>query len=58
MEYRTLNVKGAVLSQSQLERYLEIIASDHNLKPNSNKNTYPIPRLKENFELHQKFARF
>ncbi len=51
MEYRTLNVKGAILSQSQLERYLEIIASDHNLKPNSNKNTYPIPRLKENFEL-------
>ena len=51
MEYRTLNVKGAILSQGELERYLEIIASDHNLKPNSNKNTYPIPRLKENFEL-------
>ncbi len=50
MEYRTLSGKGAILSQSQLEQYLETIASDQGLKPNSDKNTYPIPRLKENFE--------
>ncbi len=51
MEYKVLNGKGAILGQSQLENYLEKIASDHNLKNCSDKNTYPIPRLKENFEL-------
>ncbi len=51
MEYRTLLVKGAILNQNQLEHYLETIAADHNLQDTSYKNTYPIPRLKENFEI-------
>lgn len=51
MEYKTLNIKGAILSQNQLENYLEKIASDHNLTNYSDKSTYPIPRLKENLEL-------
>jgi cyclic beta-1,2-glucan synthetase len=46
---KTPNIKGALLDQYQLENYLEKIASDHILKDNSNKNTYPIPRLEENF---------
>mgnify|MGYP005765046221 CR=1 FL=1 len=49
--YRILNTKGAVLDKSQLERYLEKLASDHVLKEKSDKNTYPIPRLNDNFEL-------
>lgn len=45
-----LNIKGAVLDTKQLENYLEKIASDHIISNTSKKNTYPIPRLKANFE--------
>ena len=51
MEYKTLNGKGAILGQSGLETYLEKLASSHSLKRSSNKNTYPIPRLKENLDV-------
>ena len=51
MEYKALLIKGTILTQNQLEKYLETIAADHNLKNTSDKNTYPIPRLKENFEV-------
>ena len=51
MEYKLLTAKGAILNQNQLEGYLETIETDHNLQNHSNKNTYPIPRLKENFEV-------
>ena len=46
-----LNGKGAIIGQNELENYLEKMASNHTLKNNSDKNTYPIPRLKENFEI-------
>lgn len=49
--YRILNTKGAVLDKYQLEKYLEKLASDHILKEKSDKNTYPIPRMIENFNL-------
>ena len=48
---RILSTKGAILDKYQLERYLEKLASDHVLKEKSDKNTYPIPRMKENFEV-------
>ncbi len=51
MAYKVLNIKGAVLVQGQLEKYLEKLASDHVLQEKSNKETYPIPRMKENFEV-------
>lgn len=51
MEYKTLSIKGTILNQNQLEQYLEKIGADHNLKAASDKNTYPIPRLKENFDI-------
>ena len=47
---KVLNIKGALLDEYQLENYLEKIASDHVLDDKSQKETYPIPRLKENFE--------
>ncbi len=50
MKKRILNIKGAVLDIRQLENYLEKIASDHIITTYSKKETYPIPRLKENFE--------
>ena len=49
MPYRSLNHKGVSLDKEQLEQYLEKLASDHILQNNSSKDTYPIPKLKENF---------
>ena len=45
-----LNIKGALLDQNQLENYLEKIASEHILQKESNKDTYPILRLDDNFK--------
>ena len=50
-EKRRLNIKGAILDKNQLDSYLEKISSDHILQEKSNKDTYPIPRLKEDFEI-------
>ena len=50
-QYRVLSIKGAVLDKNQLEKYLEKLASDNLLKLQSDKNTYPIPRMKENFQI-------
>lgn len=44
-------MKGALLDAYQLENYLEKIASDHILQDKSDKKTYPIPRLEENFKV-------
>lgn len=44
-------MKGAVLDKEQLEKYLKQLASDQIVKNKSNKDTYPIPRMKENFEV-------
>ena len=45
-----LNIKGALLDKNQLENYLKKIASEHILQKESNKDTYPIPRLEDNFK--------
>ena len=47
---KILNIKGALLDKEQLENYLEKIASDHVLQEGSDSNTFPIPRLEENFK--------
>ena len=47
---KILNIKGALLDEKQLEKYLENIASEHILQKKSNKKTYPIYRLEDNFE--------
>lgn len=49
--YRNLNIKGTILDKQQLENYMEKIASDHIIQARSNKDTYPIPIMKENFEI-------
>lgn len=48
---KILNIKGTVLDKNQLENYMEKLASDNIIKNSSDKETYPIPRLVENFEL-------
>ena len=49
MEYKNLNHKAVSLDRAQLEQYLEKLASDQILQNTSSKETYPIPKLKENF---------
>ena len=50
MEYRELTIKGVGIDKVQLESYLEKMASDQVLQDGSKKDTYPIPKVKENFE--------
>ena len=50
MEYRQLNRKGVELSKEQLEQYLEKLAAEQILQNSSDTNTFPIPKLKENFK--------
>ena len=51
---KILNVKGVVLDNEQLENYMEKIATNYSININSDKDTYPIPRMKENFEFIEK----
>ncbi len=53
-KYKYLNIKGTVLDNYQLQNYMEKIASNHEIKNNSQKYTYPIPRLKDNFKFIEK----
>ena len=49
-----LNIKGAVLDNEQLGIYMEKAAASHDLMSNSNMDTYPIYRLKENLSFIEK----
>ena len=51
VEYKSLNHKSVYLGKEQLEQYLEKLASDHILQSYSTKETYPIPKVKENFAI-------
>ncbi len=45
---KILKTKESVLDKKQLEEYLAKLASDNSIKSNSDKSTYPIPRMKDN----------
>ena len=47
---KVLNIRGALLDKMQLAKYIEKAAAEHNTKNGSNKETYPIPILKENYK--------
>lgn len=49
-EKRVLNSDGEILNREDLKKHLEKIATTHNLKSNSNKETYPVPQMIDNFE--------
>ena len=51
---KILQINGAVLEKHQLERHLENIALEHNLKEKSDNQTYPVPRMMENYETIRK----
>ena len=49
-KYKKLNIRGTLLDKNQLAKHIEKTASDHNTKLYSNKNTYPIPNLIEDYK--------
>ena len=52
-ENKVLKIKGAILDKNQLKSHLEKTASSHNLTNKSNKYTYPVPQMLENFKVIQ-----
>ena len=48
--YRLLSTKETVLDKKQLKEYLTKLASDNVIKETSDINTYPIPRVLDNFK--------
>jgi len=48
---RYLNIKGANLEKEQLNKYITQIAEEHIISKHSDKDTYPIGKLKENCEV-------
>ena len=53
-KYKFLNIKGTVLDNDRLQNYMERVAISHDIDRSSKKNTYPIPRLKDNFKFIEK----
>ena len=47
--YRQLSIEGALLNKEELYSYLEKVATSHTIKPKSDKDTYPVPRMMENY---------
>ena len=47
--FKTLNISGALLDNNQFFKYIENVSAEHNLKKQSDKKTFPIPKLKDNF---------
>ncbi len=52
--YNYLNIKGTLLDDYQLSNYMEKVATNHELTSSSQKSTYPIPRLRDNFKFIEK----
>lgn len=51
MKAKNLGLEGALLNRQELYEHLEKIASNHSIKSKSMKNTYPIPRMLENYNV-------
>ena len=49
-KYKKLNIRGTLLDRSQLSKHIEKTASEHSIKSFSNKDTYPIPKLMEDYK--------
>ena len=48
--YQKLSTKETILDKNNLKEYLSIFAADSVIKEESNINTYPIPRVLDNFK--------
>ena len=47
---KRINIRGTLLDRNQLAKHMEKTASEHNIKSNSKKDTYPIPNLIEDYK--------
>jgi len=47
---KSLNIRGTLLDRNQLSQYIEKVAAEHNVKTTSNKDTYPIPNVIEDYK--------
>lgn len=47
---KVLKINGTLLDKRQLENHLQKIASNHNLVNQSQKDTYPVPQMLENYK--------
>ena len=50
---KVLQISGTMLTKEQLEYHLEKIASEQNIISKSQKETYPVPHMIENFRIIQ-----
>jgi hypothetical protein len=49
--YRDLNISGTILDKNQLASFMEKIASEHNIKNGTDKDTYVIESLKKKYHI-------
>ena len=50
MVFKTLTISGVLLDEKQLLKHIEELANNHNIKMFSDKNTYPIYQLNQNYQ--------
>ena len=50
-DYKELNISGTLLDNVQLEKYMEKIASEHNICNCSDSKTYPLQTLKNKYHI-------
>lgn len=48
---KVLKINGTLLDKRQLENHLQKIASNHNISHKSQKETYPVPQMLENYKI-------
>ena len=49
-KYKKLKIRGTLLDRGQLAKHIEKTASEHNIKSESKKDTYPIPNLIDDYK--------
>ena len=50
---RILKISGATLNKEQLKTHLQKMASNHSIVEKTDKSTYPVPHMLENFNFIQ-----
>ena len=50
---KILQISGTMLTKEQMKKHLENLASEHNIMAKSQKETYPVPHMIENFKMIQ-----
>ena len=48
-KYQKLNIEGTILDEEQLQKHLQRMAMQYTLKTKSDKTTYPVPSLIDNY---------